>query len=231
MDVLRRLFRTAPKPEAPPEPQPGIDFYDISWLAVRGADPEAMLSELGLSDERPVDFRAGYGAVWGDQWNFDAPLDADLARVLVTPRIADWCLAIGGWLALELETPRYAPHRPLRAWLERLSRNHGAAAAFTIQARSDWYGWMMARDGKLTREFLWADEVVVDRGSLAASEAASRRKTSGKRWRPEASDILEVAAETSIAPKRVVDGVPAGRSCLLATTAWGRDHGVPSQPR
>jgi hypothetical protein len=222
MAFWRRPSRPPADPSASPDSKGSIEFYDISWLAVLRCETEAILHALGLSDALPVDFRTGYGAVWGDQWDFDAPLDADLARVLITPPVAGWRAVIGGWLALEMEKQRHADHRPLRAWCERLSRDGGAAGIFTIQARSDWYGWMLARDGKVRHEFLWADDIVVDQGELTASEARSRQQAAGGRWRPEASDVLAVAGEASIAPELLEKGLPAGPSCLLAMTEWGR---------
>src|SRR5690242_4738357 len=72
-------------------------FFDMSWLAVRGADPRSLLAPLELSHPVAVTWEQGLEAVCGDFWDIEAPLDSHLARVFLTPQVGDWVLAIGGW--------------------------------------------------------------------------------------------------------------------------------------
>lgn len=205
-----------------------IEFFDVSWLAVRAASAEALLAALDLSDPAPVSWRRGVGAVCGDYWDFDAPLQSSLSRVFISPEIGGWRLAIGGWLGgadlerLGAETARFC---------RRLSKEFDDAHAFTTQGRMDWYSWCLARDGSVFRRFFWADdEPLVDKGRPTPIEARSREEAVGRPggWSPSESLVMALAAEYSIDPGRLASMQSVGQG-FLAVTAWGRKHGVPSR--
>jgi len=82
-----------------------ISFFDLSWLAVRAAPLEAAITALDLSDPVPVTWRQGMKAVCGDYWDLEAPLQAFLSRVFITPEVSGWRLVVGGWLGDTDDTP------------------------------------------------------------------------------------------------------------------------------
>ena len=75
-----------------------IAFFDLSWLAVKSAPPEVILEVLDLSDPRPVTWRQGINATFGDYWDFSGSLLVCLSRIFITPEVGGWRFAIGGWL-------------------------------------------------------------------------------------------------------------------------------------
>jgi hypothetical protein len=204
-----------------------IAFSDLSWLAVRAAPPEAIIAALDLSDPVRVTWRQGLNAVLGDYWDFDAPPNAFLSRVFITPKVAGWRLAVGGWLGGMDEEE---PGSDIADYCRRLSREFGEAHAFTTQGRMDWYSWCLARSGVVYRHFVWADSPVVDTGAPTPTEARLRKKGSRRPadWYPSEAMVMAIAGECSIAPNQLATMKSAGPG-YLAVTAWGRQHGVPSR--
>jgi hypothetical protein len=204
-----------------------IAFFDLSWLAVRKAHPEAITTALDLSDPQSVTWRQGLNAVIGDFWDFDAHPSAFLSRVYITPEVDGWRLAIGGWLG---GTDRKQPGGDVAGYCRRLSREFGEAHAFTTQGRMDWYSWCLARSGTIVRLFLWAETTLADEGTPTPVEVQSRNERSAgpDGWRPSETVVMAIAGECSIDPEQLpaLNGQGTG---YLATTAWGRRNGVPSR--
>jgi hypothetical protein len=205
-----------------------IAFFDLSWLAVRAAPPEAILAALDLSAPAPVTWRRGLNAVCGDFWDFKAPSQAFLSRVFITPEVSGWRLAIGGWLG---GADQEHPGVEVADYCRRLSAKFGDAHAFTTQGRMDWYCWCLARGGVVYRQFFWADSPLVDAGAPTRVEARSRDEASGRprAWCPSEGLVMAIAGECSIDPSRLGSMRSAGPG-YLAVSAWGREHGVPSRP-
>lgn len=204
-----------------------IAFFDLSWLMVRSASPEAIIAALDLSDPIPATWRQGINAAAGDFWDFDAPPDAFLSRVFITPEVGGWRLAVGGWLG---GTDREQPGRDVADYCRRLSREFGEAHAFTTQGRMDWYSWCLARAGTVYRHLLWAGSPLVDEGSPTPAELRAREEDSHRPlgWRPGEGVVMAVAGECSISPLAMESMQNTGSGCI-AVTAWGRQHGVPSR--
>ncbi|WP_020474960.1 hypothetical protein [Zavarzinella formosa] len=204
-----------------------IGFYDLSWLAVRGASPQAIIDALELSDPTSATWRQGINATAGDFWDFDARPDSFLSRVFITPEVGGWRLAVGGWLG---GVNRDQPGSDVAEYCRRLSREFGETHAFTTQGRMDWYGWCLARNGVVCRHFLWADRLLLDEGfSTPAEEEARKAGSDGRVSRfPSEKVVMAIAGECSINPIHLESMRSAGAGCL-AVTAWGRRHGVPTR--
>ncbi len=205
-----------------------IAFFDVSWIAVRDATTEAIISVLDLSDPTPSTWRQGLNAVIGDFWDFDAPTNAFLSRVFVTPKIGGWRLAIGGWLGGAQKRGK-KPGSDVAGYCAHLSREFEAAHAFTSQGRMDWYSWCLASSGSIIRQFIWDESVVVDEGAPPPAERRSREaavKPNG--WRPSEGVVTAIAAECSVDPLQLHSLQSVGTGCV-AVTAWGRKHGIPTR--
>jgi hypothetical protein len=204
-----------------------IPFFDLNWLAVRAAPPEAIIAALDLSDPKPATWRQGINAAAGDFWDFAAPPEAFLARVFITPEVGGWLLAVGGWLG---GTDREQPGREVADYCRRLSREFGEAHAFTTQGRMDWFSWCLARAGAVDRHFLWAESPLVDVGSPTPAELRTREDDAHSPigWWPSESVVMAIAGECSISPQSL-GSVPSNGAGFLAVTAWGRQHGVPAR--
>jgi hypothetical protein len=204
-----------------------IAFFDLSRLAVRAAPPEAVLAALDLSDQVPVTWRHGVNAVCGEYWDFQAPSQAFLSRVFITPEVNSWRMVLGGCLG---GTDQEHPGMDVAGYCRRLSVEFGEAHAFTTQGRMDWYSWCLARGGIVYRQFFWADSPLVDEGAPTQVEARSREEAAGQSrgWRPSEGVVMAIAGECSIDPSRLQTMRSVGPG-YLAVTAWGREHGLPSR--
>jgi hypothetical protein len=204
-----------------------IAFFDLSWLAIRAAPPERIIAALDLSSPTPTSWRQGINAAVGDFWDFDAPPAAFLSRVFVTPEVAGWRLAVGGWFG---GTDRERPGRDVSDSCRQLSGLFGEAHAFTSQGRMDWYSWCLARAGTIDRHFLWAESLLMDDGCPTPAELQVRHEDSRRpiRWRPDEGVVMAVARESSICPLEL-ESMQTSGSGYIAVTAWGRQRGVPSR--
>lgn len=92
--------------------------------------------------------------------------------------------------------------------------------AFTTQGRMDWYAWTAAREGTVVRRLVWTGEPMVDEGSPAPEE----------NWDDEDAfledTVCRLASVYAAGPDECDTPLPG----LLATTPWGRTHGVPRRP-
>lgn len=219
------------KKSAPPDAP--FSLFDINWLAVKGGETEPMLEALGLTDPQPVTWPQGIGAVCGDCWDFDANLNAPMSRVYVTPQVAGWRLAIGGWLAMgPAQEESINAYTKIAEYCRRLSAGYGEAHAFMSQGRMDCYGWILARDGRVVRTYVWDGVEDVNEGTPTPPELRMRTATNdgGRSWQPSESAVMAMAAEYSIDPRAFTPETPWSGSGVLAKTEWGRRHGVPARP-
>jgi hypothetical protein len=207
-------------------------FWDISWLAVPGADAADLLTILELSEPTPATWHRGIAAIRGDFWDFEADLRAHLARVFLTPPVRGWRLVIGGWFGGSEGDERL---EAITQICRILSRRYGQAHAFTTQGRMDFYAWILARDGEVLRHFVWDGGVVVDEGAPVPAEQRPRRPSTlaasvSPLWQPSADMVMVIASDHSVVPTVLDAREPDAPAGLLATTAWGRQHGVPTRP-
>jgi hypothetical protein len=198
-----------------PDQQP-IGLWDVSWLVVPETNPGDLLAALDLSEPTPVTWRQGLAAVCGDYWDFDEDLGVHLSRVFLPPPIRGWQLVIGGWFGGQEGDERLDEVAQI---CRSLSGRFDRAYAFTTQGRMEFFAWTLAENGTVWRHFVWDGEVVVDSGAPVAAEQAE----------PSETLVAAIAGELSLNPFDL--GVTDQETALglLATTAWGREHGVPSR--
>jgi hypothetical protein len=202
-----------------------FSLYDISWLAVKTSEAEGIIDVLGLSDPEPVTWRQGISAVCGDYWDSDAPLDAVLSRVYITPVVEGWRLAIGGWVGEGgwVSEGGVRGFDGVAEYCRTLSKRYGEAHAFTSQGRMGWYSWVLARDGDVYRRYFLNTKREIDEGSPTPAEQ-SDAGSSGE------NSVMAIAGECSVDPRAFSRDTPFESEGLLAITAWGCANGVPERP-
>ena len=125
-------------------------------------------------------------------------------------------------------------YRRVAGWCRRLSREFGAANAFTDQAQMDWYSWILALDGTIIRQVLYDDGVFVsDRGQPSGLEARLRRRFRPDpdelriHWAPDdIGTVPRIAGEVSVNPWRFGARTRTVGHGIVAVTPWGREHHV-----
>jgi hypothetical protein len=212
-----------------------IALDDISWLAVKRANPEGILRTLALTDLVPATWQQGLNAVGGDY--FDGPPEwAELSRVFITPLVRGWRLVIGGWVGAgpmqRAGDDQRNNWRRVAAFCRRLSREYGQAHAFTDQARMDWFSWILARDGQVYRQVVFEDDqFLTNRGNPTATEARLRAEFVAEdefeEWSPDVGVVPAIAAEVSVDPTKFGESTRSVGQGFLAVTRWGQKHGVP----
>ena len=209
-------------------------LHDTSWIAVKGGTVEAIVEVLGLSDPKSATWAQGTEVIGG--YHDDCPAEwGELAGVFITPRIRGWRLAVGHSVGA---APLVRPADDLRTgwrkvagWCRRLSRQFGAAHAFTDQAQMDWYSWILARDGTVIRQAVYEDgEFLSDRGRPTGIEARLvarfRPDEVRSRWQPDVGDVPRIAGEWSVNPWRIGPRTRLAGQGFVAVTPWGRRQGV-----
>jgi hypothetical protein len=210
---------------------------DISWLAVKRGQPEAILRILALTDPVPATWQQGLNAVGGDY--FEGPPEwAELSRVFITPLVQGWRLVIGGWVAAGPVRRERDDHRNswrrVAGYCRRLSREFGQAHAFTDQGRMDWFSWVLARDGRVYRQMvLEDDQFLTDRGKPTLIESQLRGGSVPdevlEEWAPDSDAVAAIAGEVSVNPRELGKGTKGRGQGLLAVAPWGQKHGVPQR--
>src|SRR5262249_50042687 len=125
-----------------------------------------------------------------------------------------------------------------------LSKRYGMANSFTTQGRMDFYTWVLASQGRLTRLYVWDSEVHENMGTPTAAEVRAREQyyaavygsewdeeEDGPRaWRPGESVVMAIAGEYSACPLDFGQDTLSVGQGFLARTPYGRAHGVPIRP-
>jgi hypothetical protein len=210
---------------------------DTSWLAVKDASVDAVVHLLSLSPQRPADWRRGLEAAAGDYEEFFESRSEweELACVFVTPMVRGWRLVVGDYLGAGPATRSRGDNRngwrTVAGWCRRLSREFGQAHAFTDQAQLDWYSWILARDGTVFRQAVFADGgFLSDRGDPTGIEARLRARfvpdEIRRKWQPDVGDVPAIAGEWSVNPWKLGSVCKKNSLGVVAVTPWGRSHGV-----
>jgi hypothetical protein len=214
-----------------------IALDDISWLAVKRGEPQAILRALALTAPTPVTWQRGLNAVGGDYFDVELPW-AELSRVFLTPMIQGWRLVIGGWVAAgpmqRGKDDQRNSWRRVAGFCRRLSQEFGQAHAFTDQARMDWFSWILARDGQVYRQVVFDDDqFLTNRGQPTAVEARFRAAFVPEewleKWAPDIGVVPAIAEEVSVNPQNFGKNTQSVGQGMLAVTPWGREHGIPQR--
>jgi hypothetical protein len=122
----------------------------MGWLAIRTANPQALISALGLVEPEPCSWNSGIGAVYDDRLG--------VTHVFVTPPVQGWTFAVG--LSL--------PHPVGRGFVDKctpllvgLAGEFAEVQYFFSYPPIDFYAWARVRDGRLVRAFAVTDEGIV----------------------------------------------------------------------
>ena len=121
--------------------------------------------------------------------------------------------------------------RRVAGWCRRLSREFGAAHAFTDQAQLDWYSWIVACAGAVVRQVVYEDgEFLSRRGEPTAAESrlAARFRPDEVRaaWCPDVGDVPRIAGGVSVNPWRLGPRTRTAGAGVVAVTPLGREWGV-----
>jgi hypothetical protein len=212
---------------------------DTSWLAVEGGTVERIARMLGLSDLTPATWAQGMDVVGGflDDFVEEVPhgTSSEFVGVYLTPLIRGWRLVVGYYvgaapMARDDDDLRNGWRR-VAGWCRRLSREFGAAHAFTDQAQLDWYSWIIARDGFILRQVVYDDgEFLSDRGRPTGIEARRvarfRPDEIRLRWCPDVGDVPKIAGEWSVNPWKIGPRSRTVGPGFVALTPYGRQMGL-----
>lgn len=220
-----RLAKQSPGAQPPPAAC-SLSFFDISWLAVRGAPIEPIVAAMDLSDLQPATWVQGYCAVWGDYWDFGAVPQAPRSRVFISPLIEGWRGGVGGSLC----PTEQAGNGPVESLCEALRREFGEACAYITQGLLGVYAWVLARDGRVHRSVLSADGLTKEKDDPTPAEVRDRAEQGVRGFFPSERAVKAVAAESSLSCDALESPIPVRGEGFLAKTAWGREYGVPTRP-
>lgn len=135
---------------------------DMTWLALKTDDTEAVADMLGIDDATPANWNSGLGTV------YDRQLGA--SRIFVTPPVDGWTFVIG--LALPHPTGGGFADKctPL---LVRLAGRFSEVQLFSACPVVDLFAWVRLVDRNLVRAFATLDgEVVWSKGRRSREEQA-----------------------------------------------------------
>lgn len=219
-ELLKRLDRFW-IPRDRPKP-----FSEGSWLVFPDADPVKIAALLGCTDLEPVPYSKGMAAVWGDHADkhpsAERPQDT---RIFLSPTLNHrWRLAIGAWWGIHDDTSRERIH----AVLQRLSAELGQAAAFSY-SEMGWFGWTLAAQGKIFREYRYGYQSLYDLGTPVEPELGwlKAEQQSGDDPMFRSDWVPDIARSWGIFPEDISSKTPFSGTGYLLTTPYGREHGVP----
>lgn len=134
--------------------------YEMSWLAIRTTDTEAVLDALGIEGETASNWNNGIGTVY-DRW-----LGPD--RIFVSPPVDGWTFVISLALPHPVRSGNLDKCVPL---LTGLARQFADVQYFFSYPALDFYAWVRFRNGALLRAFASSDEGVIwSKGRATSTE-------------------------------------------------------------
>ncbi|MBL8565176.1 MAG: hypothetical protein JNM89_05615 [Hyphomicrobiaceae bacterium] len=204
--------------------------YDMSWLALRTADTDAVADMLGVADASPANWNSGLGTV------YDRQLGA--TRIFISPPVDGWTFVIG--LALPHPTGAAFADKctPL---LVRLASRFPEVQLYSACPVVDLFAWVRLVDRDLVRAFATLDgEVVWSKGRRTREEQAlglrffelrgvagrSGDAGSGLVLTPTDTHVMQIAGRWSKDPTalRVADAPPALGLVALAPRSWAAER-------
>lgn len=129
-----------------------------SWLAVKGANAQAVQLALELHNPKRCSWAEGLSAD-GEQ------------RLFVSPPVSGWTLVIGP----ALPDPAEDVDVCFRFLLD-LSRKLGHVQYFSVHAALDHHAWVRAEAGKIVRAYAWAGKTLWNQGNPTPAEGALNMK-------------------------------------------------------
>ena len=123
---------------------------EMSWLAVRTGDAQALAAVLQLTELRAANWNSGIGAIYDDAL-------AD-SYVFISPPIGGWTLVGGVAVPLPAGGSFVDKTTPL---LRRLSQSFSAAQYFACFPTIDYFAWARFERGRRIRAFAVGDSGIV----------------------------------------------------------------------
>lgn len=124
--------------------------YDMSWLAVRSQNTEAVIDAMGLVGETAANWNSGIGTVYDNRLGSE--------RIFISPPVDGWTFVVS--LAL--------PHPVGANYVDKCSPLLASLAAqfsdvqyYFCYPALDFFAWVRFRDGRLTRAFASTDQGLV----------------------------------------------------------------------
>jgi hypothetical protein len=152
--ILHRRAHRAQSPAHPGSSPPasGSEFArcPARWLAVRSANPRAVLSALGLNCLAPCPWAEGLA---GDHEFF------------IGPPLQDWIIVTGSGLPHPGRDVDRCFH-----FLTRLSRVLGQVQFFLADPLLKHHAWVRMENGAVKRAYVWADGTTWNQGAKSVSE-------------------------------------------------------------
>lgn len=200
--------------------------YRMTWIAVRAADPAAVVKALGLGPAEVANWSTGIGTV------YDEILSRD--RVFVSPAVNGWVFVIGAALPQPLGANFVDRCLPL---LLDLGRDFKDVQYFTCHPSVDLFAWARVTDGRLVRAFAIGDDGMIwNKGKLSKDERSLGLKlfdVRGLKNRsgdlgaqmiayPTEAHVMYLAGRWSIDPTAIerVSSRPAVGLVCRASQAW-----------
>lgn len=213
---------------APDRPLPFGD--DMTWLALRTTDTEAVADMLGVAEATPANWNSGLGTVYDRQLG--------PSRVFVTPPVDGWTFVVG--LAL--------PHPSAGGFADkcsplllRLASRFAEVQLFSACPVVDLYAWVRLSGRDLVRAFATLDgEVVWSKGRRTREEQALGLRFfelrgvadragdagAGLVLAPTAEHVLQIAGSWSRDPSALQarDAPPGLGLVALAPAVWAPER-------
>ena len=152
--------------QTPDEPEPF--GYKINWLALKTADPAAVLDAIEAEEKTPANWASGVAAAYGDRDSRNSD-----PWIFVSPPVGGWVFAVSASLpypvTIESEDDSGAKFDAL---FSRLMERFDDVQFFGSYRVSDFVTWARAVKGQPVRIFTYADgEVLANFGGQTAEEA------------------------------------------------------------
>lgn len=149
-NVIQRLSPDRPHPFG----------YDMSWIAIRTRDTEAVLDALAVEGETAANWNSGIGTI------YDSRLGSE--HVFVSPPVGAWTFVVGVALPHPVGADYVDKCTPL---LSRLAASFAEVQYFFSYPALDFYSWVRFKAGRLERALASTDRGIVwSKGRLTAAE-------------------------------------------------------------
>jgi hypothetical protein len=132
---------------------------DMAWLAVRNADPEELIEQLGLFEPTLCNWDSGIGAVYDDRLS--------ATHVFVSPPVKGWTFVVGVPLPLPMGPGFVDKSMP---FLLELGRRFKEVQYFSTFPSIDLFAWARVKDKRLLRAFAVTDAGIVWNKGRASKE-------------------------------------------------------------
>jgi len=148
--------------QTPDKPEPF--GFKVSWFAVKTSDPASVLDALEFGEATPANWASGLEAAYG-QSHKDDPW------VFISPPVSGWVLVVGFSLPYPTIETHHDIGKRFDVLFSRLMKRFDDVQFFGSYRVVGFVAWARALNGKPTRIFAYADEVMANFGEQTPEEA------------------------------------------------------------